>query len=213
MNENGIHDIEQYTACVIFYSTDLAYNRIKDLERFIATHDRETKRIWWALYKRYKNYFCESNKCQGDGVAFIAHFSEIMDEKVDACLDGLKTYIEKELKDRNIRDADFIAALEIARIATQFAVNITDSMINIMNEKGIRTQLHEIFDLKNTLKVITNFYEWVTRHVADQQIGIGQNGELLESIRTLYKSIMEYDNFVEAYQYALKEDKKYGSKD
>ena len=211
MNEKGLHDIEQYTACVIFYATDLACNKVKDCASFIDKQDKETKRIWWALYKRYKNYFYESGKVQGNGVRFIAHFSEIMDDKVDSCLDSLTEYIERELEAKCIEDYEFIAHVEVARICVQFAVNVTNSMIRIMEERKIKTELSHVFDLTEMLDIINNFYYWITRKI-DIQVGVDSE-KLLTSIRTLYSSIMEYNNFVEAYKYAIKEEESYESKD
>lgn len=209
MNEREIHSVERYTSFVIFYSTDLAYNRIKYLELFVKNSDKETRRIYWALYKRFKNYFAESIKMQGNGVSFVANCSEIIDEGVDSCLEEMQEYILNELNKHEVEDAEFIAATEVARICTEFAVIVVKDMNDIMNKKmGIHTEMCDIFDLSETLKIVDNFYYWITRKVADRNIEIGPNGEIEDYIKRLYSNIMELEHFERAYHYAIKEGNK-----
>lgn len=213
MNEKKFKNVRHYTDYVIFYSTDLAYNRIKDLEPYVKSSDKETKRIYWALYKRFKNFFSESIRIQGNGELFVANFSEIIDEGVDSCLEELQDFILNELLKHKVDDAEFIASTEVARICTEFAVAVVKDMDDIMkNDLGLLTELCDIFDLSETLKILDNFYSWITRKVVDRKIEIGSNGEIESFIKRLYESVMELEHFERAYNYAIKETKNNESK-
>lgn len=215
MEKKSLHDIEQYTACVIFYVTDMACNYIKALEPYIPEQDKETKRIWKALYKRYRTFFRDSNKVYGNGVSFIADFSSIVDDSTEACLQELEDSILNKLVIRNIENAEFISKVEIARVCTDFAVTSTGSMIKAMKEYDINATLCDTFNLTELLRVVNNFYLWVTRKIRGLNININENDEVTNAAKTLYESIMQYDNFIKAYQYAVENDKKidYESKD
>lgn len=211
MKPTRVSDLEQYTACVVFYTTDFAYNRIKDCEQFIPNRDKETKRIWGALYKRYRNYFHQTCSMEVCGINFIAFFSEHMDDKIDSCIDGLRDFMTKELEGRNIADASFFAHVEIARICTDFAIYITNSMIGILKECKIETNMDPIFDMRATMKALDDFNSWITRKISSQQIAICDTDRLVATLDTYKKSIMEYESFLESYKYAIEEEKKYGT--
>ena len=210
MKLKSVADLEQYTAFVVMYTTDYAYNRIKDCERFVQGKDKETKRIWSALYKRYRNYFHEANKTEGNEIRFIAFFSEHMDEKVDSCMDALREFIIKELKEKNVEDAEFFAYVELARICTDFAIYLTHSMIGILKECKIQARMDDIYDMRATMKALDDFNSWITRKVAAQKIAVCDTGTLTDALNTYKNSIMEYGSFVESYKYAIEEDKQYG---
>ena len=211
MKLKSVADLEQYTAFVVMYTTDYAYNRIKDCEQFIHDKDKETKRIWGALYRRYRNYFREGAKMEGNGMRFIAFFSEHMDEKVDSCMDSLRDYMELELTKRNVEDASFFAYVEVARICTDFALYLAHSMIGILKERKIHTKMDPIFDMKATMKALDDLNAWITRKVSAQRIEICDTGTLTDALNKYKSSIMEYESFLESYKYAIEEDKKYGS--
>ena len=208
MGNKSIHDIEQYTACVIFYVTDMACNYIKVLEPYIPEQDRETKRIWKALYKRYRTYFRESNKVYGNGVNFIADFSSIVDDSTEECLTVLEESILEKLESHEVDNSEFISKVEIARICTDFAVTSTGSMIKAMKEYDINATLCDTFNLTELLRVVNNFYLWVTRKIRGLNININENDEVTIATKALYEGIMQYDNFIKAYQYAVDNDKK-----
>lgn len=213
MKLNSVSDLEQYTAFVVMYTTDYAYNRIKDCEQFIQVRDKETKRIWSALHKRYRNYFHETNKMEGNGMRFVAFFSEHMDEKIDYCIDSLRDFIIRGLIDKDVEYARFFAYVEIARICTDFAIYLTQSMIGILKECKIQTKMDDIFDMRPTMKALDDFNSWITRKVSAHSIEICDTGTLTKALDTYKNSIMEYNSFVESYKYAIEEDKKYESKD
>lgn len=211
MELKSVADLEQYTAFVVMYTTDYAYNRIKDCEQFIQGRDKETKRIWSALYKRYRRYFNEASKMEGNGLRFVAFFSEHMDEKIDSCMDSLREFIIKGLKEKNVENAEFFAYVEVARICTDFAIYLTQSMIEILNECKIQTKMDDIFDMRPTMKALDDFNSWITRKVSSQRIAMCDTGTLTDALNTYKNSIMEYGSFVESYKYAIEEDKKYGT--
>lgn len=208
MGNKSLHDIEQYTACVIFYVTDMACNYIKALEPYIPEQDKETKRIWKALYKRYRTFFRDSNKVYGNGVSFIADFSSIVDDSTEECLTMLEESILEKLESYEVDNSEFIAKVEIARVCTDFAVTSTGSMIKAMKEYEINATLCDTFNLTELLGVVNNFYLWVTRKIRGINININENDEVTNAAKTLYESIMQYDNFIKAYQYAVENDKK-----
>lgn len=205
MSKDFEEGIVRYTSMVVIYSTDMAYNYIKALEPFIEHQDKETRRIYGALRKRYKRFFHYANDIYKEDVGFVADYSSIIDDRIDPIIEEFTEFVNDALESKKVPDAELIARTEMARVLTHFAVISVDCMEQVMKESKIPTGVSNVFKMKDSASALDDLYGWVSRKV-HCDININENGEVQEFLNKLSTNVMAFDKFAEAYQQASQID-------
>ena len=208
MSEKVKVNLARYTTLIVIYTTDMAYNAIKSLEPLLPEGDKEAKRIYGALRKRYKNFFYYADKAYEEDAEMIGDFSEVIDERIDPIIGEFSEYVIRRLKEYNIDNAELIAKTEIARVQTQFSIVCVEQMQKILKEYDKNCNISEIFRMHEAAKALDDLYYWVTRKM-ELTLNINENGEIREFMERLNSNITNLNKYIEAYEIASN----YGSKD
>ena len=208
MSEKVKVNLARYTTLIVIYTTDMAYNAIKSLEPLLPDGDKEAKRIYGALRKRYKNFFYYADKAYEEDAEMIGDFSEVIDERIDPIIGEFSEYVIRRLKEYNIDNAELIAKTEIARVQTQFSIVCVEQMQKILKEYDKNCNISEIFRMHEAAKALDDLYYWVTRKM-ELTLNINENGEIREFMERLNSNITNLNKYIEAYEIASN----YGSKD
>lgn len=205
MSKDFEEGIVRYTSMVVIYSTDMAYNYIKALEPLIVNQDKETKRIYGALRKRYKRFFHYANEIYKEDVGFIADYSSIIDDKIDPIIEEFTKFVNESLLSSNVVNSELIAKTEMARVLTHFSVVCVDCMEQVMKESKIPTGVSNVFKMNESASALDDLYSWVTRKITTN-ININENGEVQEFLKKLQNNVMAFDTFAKAYNEASQID-------
>lgn len=205
MSKDFVEGIVRYTSMVVIYSSDMAYNYIKALEPLVAKQDRETKRIYGALRKRYKRFFYYANEIYKEDAGFVADYSSIIDDKIDPIIEEFTDFVNTSLISNHVDNAELIAKVEMARVLTHFSVVCVDCMEKVMEESKIQTGVSHVFKMHESASALDDLYVWVTRKL-ERNININENGEVQEFLKKLQNNVMAFDTFAEAYNEASQID-------
>lgn len=208
MSEKVKVNLVRYTTLIVIYTTDMAYNAIKSLEPLLPEGDKEAKRIYGALRKRYKNFFYYADKAYEEDAEMIGDFSEVIDERIDPIINEFSEYVIRRLREYNIDNAELIAKTEIARVQTQFSIVCVEQMQKILKEYDKNCNISEIFRMHEAAKALDDLYYWITRKM-ELTLNINENGEIREFMERLNNNITNLNKYIEAYEIASN----YGSKD
>lgn len=205
MNKEREDSIIRYASMVVIYSTDMAYNYIKALEPIVSYQDKETRRIYSALSKRYKRFFHTASDLYKEDEGFIADYSSIIDDRIDPMIESFTKHVYGLLRKNNIDNSELIAKTEMARALTILAVLCVDSMREVIRQCKMNVDITSIFDMKESEKALNDLYRWVTRKITCT-IDLNENGEVKEFLDKVSSNIMAYDKFLEAYREAANEE-------
>ena len=209
MSEKVKVNLARYTTLIVIYTTDMAYNAIKSLEPLLPADDKEAKRIYGALRKRYRNFFYYADKAYEGDAEMIGDFSEVIDERIDPIIEEFSEYIIRRLKQYNVENAELIAKTEIARVQTQFSVVCVEQMESILKEYDSNCNISEVFRMSEAAKALDDLYYWITRKL-ELTLNINENGEVREFMERLKDNITNLNKYIEAYEIASKDN--YGVK-
>lgn len=178
------------------YVNDLACSCILEMFDEIKEKDKETQKIYRALYKRMIAYQKEINSkvkkiCPPDD---FAEFTSMMDDNIQPILDSLYEAVTSELNNNNVNDAEFIAKAEVARTMVDYS--IFSLKTRALECRRYDTECLLLYDLKldDIKKVVTNLSDWCMRNIK----GIDLSQERFTSImKNLSKHLNDFKTLTE----------------
>jgi hypothetical protein len=195
-----------YSIYTMLAVNDLACNAIKDIKPYVENKDKETKKIYRALLKRVKIFFTYTYKVIGDGSVFLSNYNEKIDELNDKDDTTLVKGVKYVLGRHKIQDDGLILKTIIATAYTEYSCANIRALCEKMKEEKIDCGRLDTWELKDIKRVMQNMYLWVTRKVPRDVLD--EINQLVNPFITkIGLNIGNYDHFIQAYEYALKESK------
>ena len=201
-----IDNAHLYSVYTMLYSNDLACNYIKQIKELIPSEDKEAKRIFGALEKRYKRYFRTIDKLCGKGLMFYADYNGEIDDIID---ESKEIYIQAVKDAYNAKDAvnsEYYTRIEIARSFLDLSISTIDSICDDLSKNGkecSNLKTYRLLDMQNIMK---NFAKWAYRKI-DFDIDFNEMESVTSSFDKFADILFDYRSFEKAYETAVRYEK------
>lgn len=188
INEDFIRTISIFNA---LYVNDIACTEIMELFDDIKHKDKESQKLYKALYKRlvkYRIFIMDTVKENGD-IDDFADFNELMDNEAMPYIDKIKSMVLDEFKNHNVEDADYLSRVEMARAMVGYSIFSLRTRIKECHRYGIDIyNLHQ-YELNDIKKVIDNFSDWALRNVGHVDLS---KDKFVKAMHELGKKVNDY---------------------
>lgn len=195
-----------YSTYTALYLNDLACNCIKELEPYISTKDKETKKIYGALKKRSKGYLTFIKEVLKDNIYFLADFNVVIDDAIEEYVCRFRNSIFNAFSESGLEDSDFLSHLEYTRVLCEFSVKVIDRLCEDLSKMGIKSYRLKGYRLVEINNICTNLCKWCFRKVK-YDIDFNKDERIVKTFKEMETHLIDYKLFEEAYNYAVEESK------
>ena len=167
----------------ILYNNDLALSSIYELEPYIENTDKETKKIFGALYKRKDAYERDVDDIAKESRTFLSAYGMFMDDHATPAINDLYGAIKEALDKGKVKDSELIARAETCRTMVGYSVVACEKRIQETlryNKDVVNLRSYKMAD---TLRVAENLSIWISRKCK----GIDLNKD--EKVITMYRKL------------------------
>lgn len=207
MEEKDEQLLVKYAMFTILYCNNLVYNCIVDLKPFVDEKDKETKKIYGALYKRMRNYYCTiRNIAEKEGNEFFGCYNSLVDDINDDTMEEYRDSIIEAYYKGGIKEYEFLGYLETARSMFYFSVSTIDAIIEKFNKKGIKVNSLKRYSLQCYSRVIDNLVKWCYRYAVkevSETLDLTKDKDVMDNFAKINENLLNFDTFYKCYNKAI----------
>ena len=197
---NNNKDLLIYLMYSMLYANDLACNEAKELEVYVCSKDKETKKIYGALTKRTRNYLSTVNKILGESVYGFSEYCAAMDDRVDGYVQDYSDVLDEAFKDAGVDNYKYLAKAQMVYSLFDMAVYVAEKVVSRASEIHKDGYMLEAYTLREHLKVCHNLVQWIVFVCKmDKDVHLDKNERVVNAMTKLTQALFDAVNFQESY--------------
>lgn len=206
--ERNQHKLLTYLTFQALYIDDTVCNSIKACQRYIASEDKETLKIYRALKKRADTYLRSVSSLMGNELEFFAAYCGAMDEVCDGKVEALRDALVAAFTSYNVPKPLLLAHVELVRCLSEVSVLLVGSYMAF--DGGIKAETEKLkhYRLDEIFRVATNLATWVQKfNRVDQQVNLKDCPGVDAALSDLFELFYSEKAYTRAMSIAIKEAK------
>lgn len=173
----------------ILYVNDLACYTVYNLFDLVKKQDKETRKIYGALLKRYKRYDHALFETLDDQISYVAEYNSAMEEQVMPKLNDFIDAMNNAIKGVNSDNYSFIALVEVARTMVGYSVmNVENRVKECLKFKKDSVYLRQ-YKLTEMCEIVENLSRWCSRKCKGLDLNKCEN--VMNAYRSLDKILTD----------------------
>lgn len=206
MEEKEENLLVAYAIYTMLYCNNLAYNCIIELKPFVDKKDKETRKIYGALYKRVRNYYCSFRDVLKEANDFFGCYNSLVDDINDDTMEEYRDSIIEAYYKGGIKEYEFLGYLETARSMFYFSISTIDALIEKTKTLGIDVKRLKDYSLGKYSQILDNLVKWCYRNAVKEvsdTLDLTQDKDVMNYFTKINENLLNFDTFYECYNKAF----------